>query len=389
MRRKPYLMLLILLSFALVIAACTQAEEPTPTTPVEEPAVPVEETEEPEEAQEPEETEEETAAGDMACGEPEVTEISLGFGVDPVFAPHIIAMEMGYFEEAGIESVDTATFTAGALAGEALAAGEIEVWTPGNVPPISMRHNGMPIVVVGTNTLAYIESFVARSDAVPQSPEELAEMRIGLLEGSTASAVLNNIADQYGLDVNAMEVVNLPPPEQLASLTNAEIDAFIVWYPWPWLATTSEDVEAEVLHTGTVSHFPWDDGTEYQTSFTRSVWVMSEQFIQDNPNAACAITHALLRGQEYAADPANRDAVVELISTVLDQPLEQNDALWDDYDFDPTFDENYVRDMQQYTEFLFDAGRIEEQLDPLSYTYTDFVQQYDADLVEVEGNWQP
>ena len=214
-------------------------------------------------------------------------------------------------------------------------------------------------------------------------------MRIGLLEGSTASAVLNNIAEHYGLDVNTMEVVNLQPPEQLASLTNGEIDGFIVWNPWPYLASQTEGLDVEVLHSGTVGYFPWDENAEFQVSFTRSVWVMSEQFIRDNPNTACAVMQALLRGQEYVADPANRDAVVEQISTYMDQPVEQNQALWDDYQFDTTFDEAYVRDMQAYTEFLFDAGRIEDQLDPLSYTYTGFAQQFNPDLVQVEGTWQP
>jgi hypothetical protein len=27
-------------------------------------------------------------------------------------------------------------------------AGEIDLWTPGNLPPISMVHNGIPVVVV-------------------------------------------------------------------------------------------------------------------------------------------------------------------------------------------------------------------------------------------------
>lgn len=182
-------------------------------------------------------------AQDDDGGELEITQLRFGFGVDPVFAPHIVAIEKGWFEEAGFESVEGVTFTAGALAGEALAAGEIELWTPGNVPPISMRHNGLPIVIVGTNTLAYIEKFVARTDAVLEEPEDLYNIRIGLLEGSTASAVLENIANEYELDILRMQVVNLPPPEQLTSIINNDIQAFIVWNPWPYLALESK------LHT--------------------------------------------------------------------------------------------------------------------------------------------
>jgi ABC-type nitrate/sulfonate/bicarbonate transport system substrate-binding protein len=374
--RIPIVALLILV---LLAAACqpaaTPAQTPVPPTPVPpEPGVTPEEPVAPEPP----------PAADL-----EVTRLRFGFGVDPVFAPHIVAMEMGWFEEAGFTEIETVTFTAGALAGEALAAGEIELWTPGNVPPISMIHAGLPIVVVGSNTGAYIERFVMRTDVNLQNPEDLYDIRIGLLEGSTASAVLNNIAEEYGLDVAQMQVVNLPPPEQMTSIINNEIQAFIVWNPWPYLAMENPDVDVQIMHDGTTSYFPWDENQPFQTSFTRSLFVTGEQFVRNNPNSARAMMHVLLRAQEYVRDPANRDEVVQLISDYLGQPVEQNQALWDDYDFDPQITQDYVRDMQAYTDFLFESGRIESRMDPLSYTYTGFLEEYDPGLVTVQGEWSP
>ena len=376
-----------------------EEEEPVEEEPAEEPMEEEEPAEEPTEEEEPAEepTEEATeeaaepAAIDVSevCGAPEITEIALGFGLDPVFASHMVAIDKGYFEEAGFTSVETPTFTAGALAGEALAAGEIQLWTPGNVPPISMRHNGMPIVFTGINTAAYVEKFTARTDANIETPEDLYDVRIGLLEGSTASAVLGNIADQYELDINQMQVVNLPPPEQLTSLINDDIQAMIVWNPWPWNAQQEESVDVEILHDGTTAFFPWDDGTEWQSSFTLSVWAMSEDFIRDNPNAACGIMFSVLRGQEYVRDEANREEVIQLIADWNDQPIELVEASFPDYDFDTTIDEEYVRDQTEYTEFLFEAGRIDDQIDPMEYTYTEFLKMYNPDYVVLEGDWQP
>lgn len=322
-------------------------------------------------------------------GELEKTTLRLGFGLDPVYAPHIVAIEKGWLEEAGFTEIETATFTSGAAAGEALIAGEIDLWTPGTVPPISMRHNGMPIVIVATGTPAYVEKFVARTDAGIEEPEDLLDIKIGLLEGSTASAVVENLATLYGLDPLEMQVVNLAPPEEMTALINNDIQAFITWNPWPYLAETSEDVDAEILHNGTISNFPWDAGEEAQISFTRSVWVLSEDFIRDYPNTARALMLTLYRAQDYVADPANREEVVALISEYLDQPVEQNEALWDDYSFENIFDEAYVRDLESYTEFLYNSGRIEEKLDPMDYTYTGYMAEYDPERVVIEGNWEP
>lgn len=385
----PILAAVIVLS--MLAAACQTTTTPQPTAPAQPPAnTPAAPANTPAAPPPAADTPAAPPADTPApAPELETTTLRFGFGVDPVFAPHIIAMEKGWFAEAGFTNVETVTFTAGALAGEALAAGEIELWTPGNVPPISMIHNGLPVVVIGSNTGAYIERFVMRTDVTLEQPEDLYNIRIGLLEGSTASAVLNNIVEEYDLDITRMQVVNLPPPEQMTSLINNEIQAFIVWNPWPYLAEQSPDVDVQIMHDGTTSYFPWADNQPFQTSFTRSLWVTSEQFLRSSPNAARAMTHVLLRAQEYVRDPANREEVIDIISAYLNQPVEQNQALWEDYDFDPTIDESYVRDMQAYTEFLFEAGRIESQLDPLSYTFTGYLEEYDPSLVQVQGQWNP
>ena len=70
---------------------------------------------------------------------------------------------------------------------------------------------------------------------------------------------------------------------------------------------------------------------------------MSEDFIRKNPNTARALMLTLYRAQDYVADPENREEVVALISEYLDQPVEQNDVLRDDYSFENIFDEDYAR----------------------------------------------
>ena len=50
------------------------------------------------------------------AAEPEVKNLKIGFGVDLPFAPHVIALEKGWFQEAGFKSVEPKSFSAGALA---------------------------------------------------------------------------------------------------------------------------------------------------------------------------------------------------------------------------------------------------------------------------------
>jgi ABC-type nitrate/sulfonate/bicarbonate transport system substrate-binding protein len=188
------------------------------------------------------------------AAKPEISKLSLGFGLDPVFAPHIVAMQKGWLRDAGFTEVTTKTFTAGALAGEALIAGEIQLWTPGNLPPISMAHTGIPVVVLGTNCLAAAaEKLVVRKDANVKAPEDLYNVKIGLLAGSTANATLHNLARHYGLDEKRLQIVNMPPPEQLAALNSGSIYGLLCWEPWGTKAL--ESAANELIHSGTTSGF--------------------------------------------------------------------------------------------------------------------------------------
>ena len=129
-----------------------------------------------------------------AQGAPETTRLAFGFGNDPVFAPHMVAMEKGWLRDAGFVDVEFGT-------------------------ALDLAHSGVPIVILGTNAIAATpDKLVARKDANIKAPEDLYRIRIGLLQGSTASADLHFLARHYGLDEKKLQVVNMPPPELMLSV---------------------------------------------------------------------------------------------------------------------------------------------------------------------------
>jgi ABC-type nitrate/sulfonate/bicarbonate transport system substrate-binding protein len=323
----------------------------------------------------------------FAQGAPETGKLVLGFGSDPVFAPHIVAMEKGWFREAGFNDVTVKTFAGGAIAGEALVAGEISLWTPGNLPPVSMAHSGVPIVVIGNNAIATIaDKLVVRKDANVRTPEDLYRIRIGLLQGSTASAMVHYLARHYNLDEKKLQVVNMPPPEQLAALNAGNIQALLCWQPWGYNSLKSGTTS--LLHSGTTSYFESNKGAAVQVSYTRSVFVASQEFVRKNPVATRRLTAVLLRGQKYVADRANRDEVVDLFCKVTKQDKTLAAAIWDDYVFQPAFDEGYARDMRAMTSYLVASGRIKTAKDPLEYTYSDPLAAADPALVLLPGRFK-
>lgn len=317
----------------------------------------------------------------------EISRLALGFGLDPVFAPHIVAMQKGWLREAGFTEVTTRSFTGGALAGEALLVNEIQLWTPGNLPPISMAHTGIPVVVLGTNCIATeAEQLVARKDANIRAPEDLYRIRIGLLSGSTASATLSNLAKLYNLDERRLQVVNMPPPEQLAALNAGQIGALLCWQPWGYNARRSDAME--LIHTGTTSNLASNRGAAVQISATRSLFVASQDFCRRNPNATRALMAVLVRAQKYVADPANRAEILPLVAQETRQPRELVEAIWGEYVFNPAFDQAYVADMENMTQYLVSSGRVRQARHPLDFTFSEPVAAADPALVRVPGRWR-
>lgn len=319
----------------------------------------------------------------------ETDTLSIGIGPDLPFLVHIVAKEKGWFAEAGFKNIEFKTFASGNLAGEALLAGGIQLWTPGNLPPVSMAHNGVPVVILGTNAVSHgLEKIAVRADAGVEKPEDLYKVKLGLLVSSTSGALLANVANHYRLDVRKIQTVNLAPPEAMAAMANNEIQGIIFWEPFPYRAMKEQ--KAKIVHTGTKSFFAGNSGEEVQVSNNRTVWVASQDWVRRNPNAARALVKVLLKAQAYVSNPANKDEALKIYADFQKQPLEMNQALIAAYTFNPKVDKAYADDMAAMAQFLKATNRIKgEVMGVLSYTYTDPMKAVDSSLVEIEGTWKP
>ncbi|HVW57319.1 MAG TPA: ABC transporter substrate-binding protein [Rhizobiaceae bacterium] len=323
-----------------------------------------------------------------AAEKPEVDTLSISIGPDLPFLVHIVAKQKGWFADAGFKNVAFKQFTSGNLAGEALLADQIQLWTPGNLPPVAMVHNGIPIVILGSNAVSHgLEKLVVRKDAKIEKPEDLYRIKIGLLVSSTSGAMLGNLARKYGLDPAKLRPVNLAPPEGVAALKKNEVQGIIYWEPFPYEAL--QNPEMELLHTGTRSYFPQNKGKEVQISNNRTVWVASQDWVKRNPVATRGLVGVLLKAQAWVSDPAHQQEALKIFSDYEKQPIAMNKAIISNYAFDPKFDQGYVDDMKAMEAFLKSTNRIPSEGDPLDYSYSDPMKSIDPSLVEIDGKWKP
>lgn len=118
---------------------------------------------------------------------PESTRLALGSGDDPMFAPHMVAIEKKFLRDAGFIQIVTRTFSDDALAGEAMAAGGLSLWTVGTSAAVLMAHSSVPVVVLGTNAVKAKQVphtrslFLATQEFVRSNPIATRQMVVAML----------------------------------------------------------------------------------------------------------------------------------------------------------------------------------------------------------------
>lgn len=283
------------------------------------------------------------------------TELRIALGPDPAFAAIAYAIENGWFEEAGFTSVETQEFVAGVEAGQALVAGEIDLWQPASVPAISLINTGAPVSIVGQGSKCRVESLLVRPDSGVTIPEDLYDVEIAVLQGSSLNAYLNNLADFYGLDYEKLNIVNMAPAESLTALINGDIAAAVTFPP----STNRAIVDAGAIEVaGRVSGFEADKGEEIDFSQTRCVMVMNDSFITGHADSTQAALSVVLRAQEYISDPANLEEAQQVYADFSGQNLDAVKAAWVSYQFPVELDEDFTTDLDAYSAFLEESGAI-------------------------------
>ena len=321
-------------------------------------------------------------AGAAAQGAPERSEITIGIGPDWAAGGHaVLALQKGYFKEEGLTKVNLRSFQAGQLQLEAMASDSVDFANPAQGPVLTLRGNGLPIVVLASTTITDGAIGVAiLKSAQVTNPKQLEGLKIGVLKGTSAEHMLLLLAKHYGLDPSKIQMVNLPPPAQLASLSTGAIDGVAVWQPWLYLA--GKKVDSDIVHTGTVSGFRSNRGEKVRIDHTRNLLVASEQFVRTNPSTVAAVLRAYAKAQQFVSNPRNFDEWVAVFSSYHKQDAEVNKTIFTQFTSTLALDGAYFADMNAMAEFLTSTGRLRNKVSLSDLTYSAPLAKINASLVQ-------
>ncbi len=295
--RRSLISVLALLLMASLIVACGGAPAAAPTAAPAKPA-----------AAEP--TKAPAAAPAAPAAQPtaapatpaQLTKLRVGWAIAPHMALQGVALQKGWFKEAGLD-VELTAFDTGAPLFEAMAAGKLDMGMTGSTPTISTSAAKAPeIYFVGSHAESTdIFTVVGRKSLT--SPADVKGKKGLTAKGSVNHYFLDLMLNKFDLTEKDITLIHMDMADAVTAFVGNQGDfASIGTAFWPQILSKSSD--ASVLFTGDM--LAKAPGKVMNTKMIE-VTTASKAFADKNPDAVTKYLDVLYnRTHKYFMDPATK-----------------------------------------------------------------------------------
>lgn len=265
-----------------------------------------------------------TPRGAFAQGSttPEVRKATLGYIALTDAAPLIIAKEKGFFAKHGMPDVEVskqaswgATRDNLVLGGERGGIDGAHILTPMpylmTAGKITQNSQPVPMTIVarlningqGISVADKHKALGARLDASPLKRVLTQDSKVAMtFRGGTHDLWIRYWLAAGGIDPDRdVQTIVVPPPQMVANMKVGTMDAFCVGEPW-----NDQLVNQKLGYTALVTGELWRDHPE------KSLGVRTE-WVQRHPNAAVALTAAVIEAQRWCDEAANKEEMCSIL----------------------------------------------------------------------------
>ncbi|QKT02387.1 ABC transporter substrate-binding protein [Ectothiorhodospiraceae bacterium 2226] len=258
-----------------------------------------------------------------AGAKPETTRATLGFIALTDAAPLFIALEKGFFAKHGMSDVRVEKQSSWGTTRDNLELGSrrngidgAHILTP---MPYLIHHRGNTrMAILARLNLAGQCISVAREYAelaVGTDASGLGEVFAGkrkrgadvraamTFPGGTHDLWIRYWMAAAGIDPNRdIATITVPPAQMVANMRVGSMDAFCVCEPW-----NMQLINQGIGYTANTTGELWHNHPE-------KAFAMRADYVEAHPNAARALTMAIMEAQMYCEDPAHKEEVAQICS---------------------------------------------------------------------------
>jgi NitT/TauT family transport system substrate-binding protein len=201
------------------------------------------------------------------------------------FTPLYIAIEKGFFKEAGLE-LEHKVFSSTGEGNAALAAGRLQSINNVTSETVAFAAKGQDfrIVQVADSSLGG-DGILARN-----SVKDVADFKgkqIAVEIGSVSHFFLLQVLQEAGLSGNDVEITNVTPDAAAAAYTSGKVDVAVTYSPFLKQANDAQK-DGRIIY----------DSSKMPTAIM-DVFIFRTDFVEQQPKAVEAFVRGIFKGQEF------------------------------------------------------------------------------------------
>ena len=199
-----------------------------------------------------------------------------------------VALENGYFEEAGL---DVEIIIPQGTSEQLVASNTAQFGISAEEYVIASRASGLPVVSIMGILAENTSGFISRAEENIQSPKDFEGKTYCGWGSPTESAIIKELVESDGGDFSLVDIQT----NYLDIFTDANKDCDFFWVFEAWQVEEAKRTEIDYNYLSMV---------DYSTdlNFYTPVLITNEDMISDNPETVQAVVDAVVRGYEYAIE---------------------------------------------------------------------------------------
>ncbi len=212
-----------------------------------------------------------------------------------------VAIEKGFFDKHGIK-FEISVFTTGPEMMKAFAAGKLDIGYVGEAPAtVAVANNEADVVAVAQVNTEGSALVVAKQHSDITDISELKGKNVAIPGYSTVQDfLLRTTLIKNRVDIKKVNITVVKPSEMINDLEKKNIDAFIVWSPYP--------SQAEIMKAGKILLTSGDMWKDHPCC----VLVSDTAFLKKNSEKVKAVVQAHIEATDFIHQ--NKDKAIEISS---------------------------------------------------------------------------
>lgn len=297
-----------------------------------------------------------------------------------ISSQQIIADKLGYFKEEGL-TVTNKLIESGPDIAPMVAGGSAPISLQTNFMDIILASSGVDVKIVApVAQIAGTQAVVAGPKANINSPKDIEGKTFGIPAGADVQIAINKMAEEYGVDLSKIKVVNLAPSDAVVALENGDIDAMAAWEPF---ITKAIAAGGKLLFSGT-SNALEGEPKPVEWMSVHSTLQVTDEYLEKYPNTIKAIIRALEKATKYINE--NREEAIKILAPELHLSEEELTEIMNRNVYDMTVDASFVDNSNGkiVTDYLLDTGNITSIPKKSDYIDLSLLKEVNPALVKVD-----